>query len=176
MSNTTREERDQLFLELREQGNTLWDISRETGSAEGTISKALRRQGVVTSKRRPDSKKPGPLPTDTMIEALCNECGNIRKARANHMERYSRKLRCDVCGRATEHFGVNTDHASDWRESSNAEVNKQARLAVQLQESVAMLDRLDIRFDLVESDEWYAKIWRERGRGSEVCSSSSRPI
>jgi TrwC relaxase len=46
---------------------------------------------------------------------------------------------------ATEHFGVTTAYDSDYRERANAEVKKQARLAVQLQESLAMLDRLGTR-------------------------------
>jgi hypothetical protein len=31
-----------------------------------------------------------------------------------------------------------------------------------------MLERLGIQFELVETDEWDAKIWRQRGRGSEA--------
>ena len=37
-------------------------------------------------------------------------------------------------------------------EKANANVNEQARLAVQFQESVAMLDRLGIRFGYVDTD------------------------
>jgi hypothetical protein len=165
-----REERDRLFLKLHTQGMTLCHIRWETGFAEETIRRALHRQGV-TWKRRPDARKPGPKPNDAMAQAMCNECGNVRKARAAYLTEIVRKrpLRCAVCDRSTDHFPIRTDPERDFRERLNAEVNEQARLAVRLKESVAMLDRLGIRFELVESDEWYAKIWRERGRGSEVC-------
>jgi hypothetical protein len=39
-----------------------------------------------------------------------------------------------------------------------------------------MLHRFGIRFKLVETDEWYAKIWRERGRGSETCFTRSSTL
>jgi hypothetical protein len=65
---------------------------------------------------------------------------------------------------------VTTNYDSDWRESINAEQNlKNATLFAQLEASLVMLDRHSIRFEYVETDEWFAQICRERGRGKETC-------
>jgi hypothetical protein len=106
----------------------------------------------------------------TVVEALCNDCGTVRKCTSTFLGLSSnRPLRCKTCGDATEHYRIDADCTWDWREVDNAEQNvKNATLFAQLEASLVMLDRLGIRFELVESDEWYAKIWRERGRGSET--------
>ena len=38
----------------------------------------------------------------------------------------------------------------------------------QLHVSIDLLERLGVRFERVETTEWYAVVWRERGRGSEA--------
>ena len=88
---------------------------------------------------RPESAKSrDQKPSDATMQALCNECGNVRTAKAIYFGsdgRYDRKVKCDACGRATTHFPVPMESRSDRRERRNAEVNEQARLAVQFQES-----------------------------------------
>jgi hypothetical protein len=104
-----------------------------------------------------------------MVDALCNECANVRTAKVNYFSEVSRTLRCDVCGYATKHLRAPTEFGSDYREDSNVRQNQaNATLFAQLQASLAMLDQLGVRFELVGTDEWNAKIWRERGRGSQV--------
>lgn len=107
----------------------------------------------------------------TVVEALCNDCGTVRKCSSAFLGLSSnRSLRCKTCRDATEHYRIDADCSWDWREVDNAEQNlENATLFAQLEASLATLDRLGIRFELVETDEWYAKIWRERGRGSETC-------
>jgi hypothetical protein len=120
-------ERDQLFLKLHKQGLNLCEIEWKTGWGMEAVRKALHRQGV-SWPRRADAKKPGPKPSDAMVDALCNACGNVRTAKAAYLGLGSghRPLRCDVCGRATEHFRAPTEFESDWRESLNAEQNKKS--------------------------------------------------
>jgi hypothetical protein len=117
------------------------------------------------------AKKPGPKPSVATVDALCNECGDVRTAKAAYLALGSghRPLRCDACGRATEHYRAPTEFESDWRESRS---KKSATLLAQLQASLAMLDQLGIRFDYVDTDEWAVGVWRERGRGSEAAGIS----
>jgi hypothetical protein len=132
-----REERDRLFLKLHKQGMTLSAISYETGSAEETVRRVLHRQGV-TWKRRPDAKKPGRKTSNAMAQAMCNECGNVRTAKAIYFCSrgwYDRMLRCAVCRCGTRHAPIRTDPESDYGERLNAKVNEQGRRARRALES-----------------------------------------
>jgi hypothetical protein len=115
-----------------------------------------------------------PKPPGTLVEALCNDWGTVRKCTATYLGlSSSRSLRCKTCGDATEHFRIDADYSWDWRETQNAKQNsKNATLLARLQASLAMLDQLGVRFDYVETDEWAVGVWRERGRGSEVAGVS----
>jgi ribosomal protein S27E len=128
-----------------------------------------------------ERQKPGPKPSSTLLEALCNECGNVRTAKEAHLRTCDRRgLKCDVCGRVTVHYPIGAP-GPDSRQEDNAKQNaknalrlheelaKEATLQARLQQSLALFEQLGVRFELVETDEWYAKIWRERGRGSETC-------
>jgi hypothetical protein len=82
----------------------------------------------------------------------------------------NRPLRCKTCGGTIEHYRIDADYSWDLRELRNAEQNKKnATLFAQLQARLATLDQLGIRFGYQETDEWYAIICRQRGRGSEAC-------
>ena len=78
----------------------------------------------MTAPRR-GARKPGPKPSDAMVDALCNECGNVRTAKAIYFSRTAdcRPLKCEgACGRTTKHYRAPTSgFESDWRESINAD-------------------------------------------------------
>jgi hypothetical protein len=124
----------------------------------------------VNAQRTPRRRKPGPQPSEALVDAVCDECWNVRKVKASGIGRICRELRCTPCGRTTIHYAAPTTcDESDWWEQRNAEQNqKNAILYAQLHASIVLLDRLGIRFDYEEADEWYAMVWRERGRGSEA--------
>ncbi len=105
--------------------------------------------------------------------AMCNECGSVRTAKAAYLSLSSghRPLRCDVCGRATEYAKLTTDFESERCARINAKQNKENAQSVQLQASLAMLDQLGVRFELVETDEWYAK----RSRRQRLLARRGRP-
>jgi hypothetical protein len=106
-----------------------------------------------------------------LADAVCDECCSVRTVKASYIGRTCRDLRCESCDRTTIHYAApTTDLGSDWREERNGEQDqKNAILYKQLQTSIAMLDQVGIRFEYVETKEWYAQVWRERGRGSETC-------
>jgi hypothetical protein len=119
---------------------------------------------------------------DWMVGDLSRNDEWLRSLGAEAYWRMLRKLQCANCGTMTMHalirdFEECADCAeredreeaeAKWKELI-AEQEKNARLAAQLDASLAMLDQLGIRFDCVETEEWYARIWRERGRGQETC-------
>ena len=87
---------------------------------------------MLTWKRRPDAEKPGPKLSDARLQAMCDECGNVRTHRRStfgSLGGYDRMLRCVVCGcgQSTPRYG--TDLEGDYGERQNAKANGQARRA-----------------------------------------------